>query len=128
MCHNPVLRMCVRTEQVFKQVVHTYNIYIHSFILSFIHQWLYSPLLGLGHFFSFVISFTQSVELLGRVIRPSQGRYFLKGQHKYRTNAHTDIHALSGIRTHDPSVRAIEYNSYLRQRGHRDRRYIHSSI
>jgi hypothetical protein len=41
----------------------------------FIHQWLYSPLLGPRLFFSFVIVFTQSVGLLGRVISPSQGRY-----------------------------------------------------
>jgi hypothetical protein len=29
-------------------------------------------------------------------------------QHRHRINANTDIHALSGIRTHDPSVRADE--------------------
>jgi hypothetical protein len=63
------------------------------FIHSFIHQWLYSPLLGPGQFFSFVIVFTQSVGLLGRVISPSQGRYLHTGQHKHRINAHTDIHA-----------------------------------
>jgi hypothetical protein len=73
----------------------------HGFLLwskdtnlhSFIHQWLYSPLLGSGLFFSFVISFSQPVGLLGRVISPSQGRYLHAGQHKHR------------IRTHDPSVR-----------------------
>jgi hypothetical protein len=32
-----------------------------------------------------------------------------------------DNHALSGIRTHDPSVRASEDSSCLRQRGHCDR-------
>jgi hypothetical protein len=37
---------------------------------SFIHQWLYNHLLGPGLFFSFVIFFTQSVGLLGRVIQP----------------------------------------------------------
>jgi hypothetical protein len=31
---------------------------------------------------------------------------------------HTDIHALSAIRTHDPSVRASEDGSCLRPRGH----------
>jgi hypothetical protein len=31
---------------------------------------------------------------------------------------HTDIHALSGIRTHYPSVRASEESSCLRRRGH----------
>jgi hypothetical protein len=33
---------------------------------------------------------------------------------------HTDIHALSGIRTHDPSVRGSEDNLCLRPRGHCD--------
>jgi hypothetical protein len=37
---------------------------------------------------------------------------------------HTDIHALSGIRTHDPSVRASEDSSFLRLRGHCDRQTI----
>jgi hypothetical protein len=63
----------------------------------FIHRWLYSSLLGLGLFFSFVIFFsTQTVELLGRVINPSQCRYLNTGQHKHRINAHRDVHALSG--------------------------------
>jgi hypothetical protein len=34
---------------------------------------------------------------------------------------HTDIHVLSGVQTHDPSVRASEDSSYLRPRGHCDR-------
>jgi hypothetical protein len=38
------------------------------------------------------------------------------------TNTHTDIHAFSGIRTHDPSIRASEDSSCLRPRGHSDRR------
>jgi hypothetical protein len=43
-------------------------------------------------------------------------------QNKHRINAHnTDIHALSGILTHDPSVRASEDSSCLRPRGHCDR-------
>jgi hypothetical protein len=92
----------------------------HSF---FIHQWLYSPLLGPVLFFSSIIFFPQTVGLLGRVISPSQGRYLHTGQHKHRINAYTDIHALSGIRTHDPSVRAIEDTICLRLRGHCDRRF-----
>jgi hypothetical protein len=66
-----------------------------KFIQSFIHQWRYSPLLGPGLFFSFVIFFTQTVGLLGRVISPSQGRYLYTGQHRHRIDAHTphtDIH------------------------------------
>jgi hypothetical protein len=51
-----------------------------------------------------------SVGLLGRVISPSQGHYLTQ-----RIN--TDIHASSGIRAHDPSVRANEDSSYLRPRG-----------
>jgi hypothetical protein len=33
----------------------------------------------------------------------------------------TDIHALSGIRAHDPSVQASEDSSCLTPRGHSDR-------
>jgi hypothetical protein len=44
------------------------------------------------------LNLRHSVGPLGRVISPSQGLYL--------TN--TDIHTLSGIRTHDPSVRASE--------------------
>jgi hypothetical protein len=76
---------------------------------SFIHQWLYSPLLGPGFFFSYVIFFTQAARPLWRVISPSQDRYLHTGQHKHRINAkHTAIHTSSGIWTHDPSVRASE--------------------
>jgi hypothetical protein len=91
-----------------------------SFILS-IHLRLYSPLLDIDRFFSFLICFTQSVGLLRRGISPSQGRYLRTGQYKHRMKAHTDIHASSGIRTHDPSIRAVEDGSCLRPRGHCDR-------
>jgi hypothetical protein len=53
--------------------------------------------------------FSETVELFGRVISPSQGRYLNTGQHKHRINAYThtpNTHAFSGIRTHDPSVQA----------------------
>jgi hypothetical protein len=62
--------------------------------------------------FSVSYSYTQSVGLLGRGISPSQGRYL-------HTDA--DIHALSGMRAHDTSVRASEDSSCLRPRGHCDR-------
>jgi hypothetical protein len=77
----------------------------------FNNQWLYSPLLGPDLFFSFIIVFTQMVGLLGRVNSPSQGRYLHTGQNKERINAYTDIHALSAILTHDPSLRASEVSS-----------------
>jgi hypothetical protein len=48
--------------------------------------------------------FTQSVGLLRRGIRPSQGLYLRIGQHKHKINAdNRDIHALSGIRTTIPA-------------------------
>jgi hypothetical protein len=72
--------------------------------------------------FSVSWSCTQSVGLLGRGISPSQGLYLYTEQHKHRTNAHnTDIYALSGIRTHDQSVRTSEDSSCLRPSGHCDR-------
>jgi hypothetical protein len=85
-------------------------VYVYMAQQSFVGPW---PL------FSFVIFFTQSVGLLGRGISPPQGRYLHTEQHKHRINTHTDIHASSGIRTHDSSVRAGEDSSYIRPRGHR---------
>jgi hypothetical protein len=43
-------------------------------------------LLGPGLVFSFVIFFTQTVGLLGRVISPSQGRYLHIEQHIAQTS------------------------------------------
>jgi hypothetical protein len=74
--------------------------------------------------FSVSSSYSQLVWLLGRGIRPSQGRYLHTGQHKRRINAHTDIHTLSGNWTHDPSVRVSEDNSCLSPRGHCDRLFV----
>jgi hypothetical protein len=55
--------------------------------------------------YSFLILYT-----VGRapwtVYQPRRNLY--AGQHKHRINAHTDIHALNVIRTHNPSVRASE--------------------
>jgi hypothetical protein len=82
-------------------------------INSFIHQWPYSPLLGPDLLFGFVIFFTQTAGLLGRVIRQLQGCYLRTGQHKHRVNAQTNINVLSGIRTHDPSFRLREDSSCL---------------
>jgi hypothetical protein len=96
----------------------SYISFDHSFIHSFLHQWFYSPLLGLDLFFNFVIFFTQTVRLLGRVISPSQGRYLHTEQDKHRTNAHTDIHG--------PSARASKDSSCPRPRGYCDRHIISS--
>jgi hypothetical protein len=63
--------------------------------------------------------FSQSVGLLGRVISPSQGRYLNTGQYKHINTQ--NIHGLSGIRTHDPSIRASKDSSCFIPRGHCDR-------
>jgi hypothetical protein len=76
-------------------------------------------LLDLGHFLSFLILYT-----VGRT--PWTGdQPVARPVPTHRTpqtrNKRTDIHALSGIRTHEPSVRATEDSSCLRPRGHCDR-------
>jgi hypothetical protein len=58
---------------------------------------VYSPLLGRGRFFSFLI-YTQLVGLLGRGTSWSQSLYL------YTEQMHANIHASNGIRTHDPRV------------------------
>jgi hypothetical protein len=69
-------------------------LFICLFIHSFVHQWLYSLLMGPGLFFSSVIIFfTQTAGLLGLVIFPSQGRYLHTGQQKH---------------THEPTISAFE--------------------
>jgi hypothetical protein len=85
------------------------------------YSFINGSLLGLGLFVNSVIFFTPMVELLGRVISPSQSRYLHTGQHKHRINAQMDIYALIGIRTHDLSLRASEDSSCPRPRGHCDR-------
>jgi hypothetical protein len=49
----------------------------------------------------FLELFRHLVGFLGRVISPSQGLYLHRTTQHRKTR--TDIHALSGIRTHDPS-------------------------
>jgi hypothetical protein len=61
--------------------------------------------LGLGHYFSFFNLYT-----VGRT--PWTGdQPVTRPLSTHRINAHRYIHALSGIRTHDPSVRASEDGS-----------------
>jgi hypothetical protein len=79
----------------------------------FIHSSMFlQPFVGPWPLFQFRNLFYTTVGLLGRVVSPLQGRYLHTGQHKHTINSHIGIHAFSGIRTHDPS---------LRPRGHCDR-------
>jgi hypothetical protein len=94
--------------------------FIHSFINGSTSLcWVLASSSGSLSFFA------QTVGLLGRGISLSQGRYLHTEQHKFRINAHADNHALSGIRTHDPSVRASEDSSCFRERGRCDRHKLH---
>jgi len=60
------------------------------------------------------------VGLLGRGISPSQCRYLHRTAQCRKTRIHA--HVSSGIRTHVPSVRAVEDSMYFRLSGHWDRR------
>jgi hypothetical protein len=83
---------------------------------SFIHSSMaLQPFDGPWPLLRFCNLFTQTAGL-GRRTSPSQGRYLHTGQHP-----HTDIHALSGIRTNEPTIRANECSSCLRPCCHYDR-------
>jgi hypothetical protein len=73
--------------------------------------------------------FSLTVRLLSRVTSSSQGRYLnTRTTQTQNKRIHTpNIPALSGIRTHDPSVWDSEDSSCLRQRGYCDRRlpFVH---
>jgi hypothetical protein len=78
------------------------------------------PFVGPSPLFSFLILYTV-FRTPWTGISLSQGRYLYTEENKHRINAHnTDIHALSGMRTHDPSVRANEDSPH----GHYDRNQI----
>jgi hypothetical protein len=101
------------------------NIRYHIYIYIYIYIYIFPVASTFEHRVS-VKRFVslQSVGLLGRGISPSQGRYL----HEHRINTHRDIHALSGIRTFDPSVRSGEDSSCLRPRGHWDWPVVISGI
>jgi hypothetical protein len=85
---------------------------MHQSNVSFCHVSVaVQPFVGPWPLFSFLILYT-----VGRTpctgISPSQGLYL------HKQNKHTNIHASSGIRAHDPSVRAGEDCSCLIPRGH----------
>jgi hypothetical protein len=87
------------------------------------------PLWSIGLISQF-LEHSQTVQLLGRVISSSQVLYLNKRQHKHtEKRTHTsNIHALIGIRTHDPGLRASEDSTCLRPLGYRDRQILHTEI
>jgi hypothetical protein len=106
-----------------------YLIIMRTFLLQFL--FLLLPLSHRACVKRFVslqfLNITQSVGLLGRGIRPTQGLY-LHRTTQTQNKTLTNIHALSGIRNHDPSVRAAEDISCLRTRGHCDRLLLQFSL
>jgi hypothetical protein len=71
--------------------------------------------LDLGRFFSFLILYA-----LG--MAPWTGdQPVARPLHTHRINAYRNTHALSGIRTHDLSIRASKDSSWFRLRSHCDR-------
>jgi hypothetical protein len=97
-------------------LIYRINPFHSNDIHSFIHQCLYSPLFGPGLFFSVVILFAHTV---GLCLDEWSGHR--KAATYTQDNINTDIHALSGIRTHDPSVQAREDSLCIRPHGHCDR-------
>jgi hypothetical protein len=93
------------------KVIEIRSVILRSFYALYL--WLYSPLLILGRFFSVLILYIVRMTLWMRdrpVARPLP---------THRTT-HTNIHALSGIRTHDPSIRGSVDSLFVRLRGHCD--------
>jgi hypothetical protein len=82
------------------------------------------PLLGLDRFFTFLILYTVGMA-------PLTGyQPFARPLPTHRIDANIGIHALRGIRTHNPSVRASEDSSCLRPRDHYERltKYCHGKM
>jgi hypothetical protein len=92
----------------------------------FIYLFPVAPTCSIGHpwntsfYFSYLILDSRYDSLDGGSARSKVATY--TGQHKHRINV--DIHSLSGIRTHDPSLRAGEDIWCLRPRGHCDRPWM----
>jgi hypothetical protein len=78
---------------------------------------IHLSMLDLGRSFSFLIQYT-----VGKT--PWTGDHSVARPLPTHRKTHTDIHALSGIRTHDPSVRASKDSLCLRRRGNCDRRLL----
>jgi hypothetical protein len=114
-----------RLRYIRKDLLYFFLLQKHSFIFfSLALQPQFEPWptsMKLSRFTSVFLDLIQSVGLLGRVISSSQGLYLYTKTEK-RARTHTlNIHALSGIRTHDPGFRASEDNACVRPLGYRDR-------
>jgi hypothetical protein len=112
-CYRGKRDMNARSISTFPSASHT----VVSRPQNCVYLWLYSPVWGLGRFFSFLVVYT-----VGRtpwkgnqpVGRPLPAHRVTQTQNKH---TQTSI-PRRGIRTQDRSVRAGEDGSCLRPRGH----------
>jgi hypothetical protein len=114
-------RVCAANKGCDVSNGHWHYCYYYYYYYYYYRYYYYCSTVLLWALCAFLVSssYAQSVWILGRGISMSQGLYLHTEQHKHRINTHnTDIHALSGIRTHDPNVRASEDSSCFRPRGH----------
>jgi hypothetical protein len=95
-----------RAPKLTNRYLHNYSLLsIYLSVYPSIYLRLWSPFVAPWKLFQFLNPIHSRYDSLGRGISPSQDRYLHTEQHKHRI-MHTDIHASSGIRTNDPSVRA----------------------
>jgi hypothetical protein len=91
-----------------QQIFISMSLTISFLVLPHSALWALQPMVKLG------LCFTVSLQTVGRT--PCAGDQPVA--RPLHTKDNTNIHASSGIRTHNPSVRAGENSSCLRQRGH----------
>jgi hypothetical protein len=113
---------------------HSDTLPVYTEATRFFFLWRNTPNLVLGlpawnsPFHFGLLDLRHSVGLLGPMISSSQGLYLYTNTEK-RTHTQTlNIHALSGIRTQDPSFRASEDSACLRPLGYRDRLNRHDTL
>jgi hypothetical protein len=95
---------------------------VHRSIYLSIYLWFYNPFVGPWLLFQFLNPIDSRTPWTG-----DQPITRLLPTHRTthtQRSTHTDIHTLSGIRTHNPSIRASEDTSCLRLHGHCDRQGI----
>jgi hypothetical protein len=100
---NPFFKM--HSDTVLPSTPESSSGFIPSYYACYIHFFSVAPqsVKDLGRLTCrrFIELFRHMVGLLGQVISPSQG-FYLHGTTQHR-KTRTNIHALSGIRTHEPS-------------------------
>jgi hypothetical protein len=108
-----LLHHCSGTGYVFTDKMETvqYIIYLSIYLYSCCCH--LESRASVKHFVSLqFLNLRQSVGSLGRGINQCKAAIYT-GQHKHKKKTQANIHALSGIRTRDPNVRAGEIYIYI---------------